>query len=325
MSRRAPGKNSRSVIEFAALSASACSCRRNEAARADRACRIRAPSVPASPSVAASSVSSATPHRSPRRPSASQGESPLSLARWSTRAIRVEAQSELTDAAACNAPSMPTPPARLRTTRSTNDPTTTLKCRRRSLASARTESAGIDAPSGTETSDRTTGTTRGTSIPPAAMTIHSTGGSSKPIPASTSDVETTWSRVCPVSSRAFRNWRPRGGASNSRFSTTVAIRCPTSWVAARKGSQRLRLPVNPGMPESGTSAAVGPAVRPPLLSVLPTLEGAPPEGLNGRGARWSERQQPTTPIPNTSAQSATAVTSEPLIPEGGPAPVAVTS
>ena len=45
-SNRAPGRKSRSVMAFAADSASACSCRRNDAARAVRDWRILAPSVP---------------------------------------------------------------------------------------------------------------------------------------------------------------------------------------------------------------------------------------------------------------------------------------
>ena len=76
-SNRAPGRKSRSVMAFAADSASACSCRRNDAARAVRDWRILAPSVPASWTVVANSTSSGTARSRPRASSAVHGAVPL--------------------------------------------------------------------------------------------------------------------------------------------------------------------------------------------------------------------------------------------------------
>ena len=133
--RRAPGRNSRSVMALAADSASACSWRRRETALELSDWRIRAPSVPAS-----SRSSRARPTRERRSRHRVDPGPPMGIVRrpvpWTELAIRVAAQSSLTRDAANRAPSMPTPPAKLRTTRSTKDPMTIRKWRRRSRGPA---------------------------------------------------------------------------------------------------------------------------------------------------------------------------------------------
>ena len=118
-------------MALAADSASACSWRRNDAPLAVSDWRILAPSVPASCTVVDSSTSSGTSSSTPTAASAVQGATPPSRACSKACAIRRAAQSGVTWEAAKSAPSIPTPPARLSTTRSTKDPITTRKCRRR--------------------------------------------------------------------------------------------------------------------------------------------------------------------------------------------------
>ncbi len=184
-SNKVPGKKSRSVMALAALSASACSCRRIDTALALRDCRTRAPSVPASCSVADNSINSGTASSRPNSLSASHAVSPVSRARSNAFDIRFAAQSELTADADNRLPSIPAPPARLRTTRSTYDPTTIRKCCLRSLASPFRIRNGIAVPVGIMTRASNTGKSTDVETPAASAPTQSTGGANTPMPAAT--------------------------------------------------------------------------------------------------------------------------------------------
>jgi len=179
-SRNTPGRNRRSVTAFASDSASASSCRLIELALAASVSRIRAPSEPAKPTAAASSVNSDTPNLRPNSARASHGGSPASCARTSEFDICSETPSTPIRADACNAPSIPIPPARHKTTRLRKDPTARRAVRLACRALERSTRTGRRPPQTPMARPAHSGTTNGRCTPPAVTTIHHTPGRRQP-------------------------------------------------------------------------------------------------------------------------------------------------